>query len=627
MRTLFAIRASICALLALVPFTVRASSDAYTEWLDGLTGSLFVRAADPAAGAIQARRALSAIPAGEAGGRAHAALGLALRAAHRESEAAGELRRAAPALPEPLRRAVLDAAGASARAAASAAAPRPSGGGPADPVGAAEALVASAQHRQALVALDTLDAESDSPGARARIRALRALSLLALGRRAEAEAAARSALRGPTDTGTRDAAELVLARAAARDGRHGEAAALYRRIARRRGSVPGLPATAQRDLRDDASFLAAWLPYDAGRYAEASRSLAAWLRSHPASRRADDARWFVAWSYVRMGNRDRAREALARLAGGPNAAGAFYWLARQAEGGAAEIRLYRRARAAAGPESWYGQLAAGRLAALGVAVEPWFVAPGAAPGDGPGPGAAGAALTRAAALLSAGLEQEARTALAELARAPGPSAARLAQLAAATGDAELPARVARDHLPVTRRSLGWAHPLAFGVPLSLAAAAAGVDPHLLLAIARRESGFRPEVRSSAGAEGPFQLLPATEERLALSAGVAGPGRLSDPAQAVASGGLYLGLLSDRFGHPAAAVAAYNAGPAAAAVWGRTLAGLPLDEWVEDLPFRETRRYVKAVLADAGVYRWLYQGGDLGIDGLVRMPAPVEGIGF
>jgi len=87
------------------------------------------------------------------------------------------------------------------------------------------------------------------------------------------------------------------------------------------------------------------------------------------------------------------------------------------------------------------------------------------------------------------------------------------------------------------------------------------------------------------------------------------------------------LLADHFGHPAPALAAYNAGPAAAAAWARDLAGLPLDEWVEDLPFRETRRYVKSVLADAGLRRWLYGSGDLSIDGLATPPPPGEGVAF
>ncbi|MBI5066774.1 MAG: transglycosylase SLT domain-containing protein [Deltaproteobacteria bacterium] len=583
-----------------------------------------VRNTNPSAAALQARRALASLPAGEAGGRARASLGLALRALGDEAEAARELEAAALVVGGDLRRALLGEAG-SGRAGLVPAPPPASAA--VDPVAAAEPLVAAARHREALAALAAADAAALPPLRRARAGALRALALLGLGQRPDAAAEARKVLAIRSDAGTRDAAELVLARVAARDGRHAEAIAHYRRIAARRGPVPGLAEQAQRDLRDDASFLAAWLPYDAGRFAEASRSLTAWLGAHPGSRRADDARWFAAWSYVRMGNRDKAREALGRLTSGTHAPAALYWQARLVDGPAAQGRLLRRARAAGGPESWYGQLAASRLAALGLPVEPWRVAPGNPPGDGPGPGAAGARLGRAAALLGAGLDVAGRAALAEAARSPGGSAARVAQLAEALGNAELAARMARDHLAVTRRSLAWGHPRAFGEPLQLVAAAAGVDPFLLLAVARRESGFRAEVRSAAGAEGPFQLLPATEERLAALAGLARPGHLSEPSRAVASAGLYLGLLTDRFAHPAAAVAAYNAGPAAAATWGRGLAGLPLDEWVEDLPFRETRRYVKAVLADAGVYRWLYEGGDLRIDGLVLVPAPGAGAAF
>ncbi len=53
----------------------------------------------------------------------------------------------------------------------------------------------------------------------------------------------------------------------------------------------------------------------------------------------------------------------------------------------------------------------------------------------------------------------------------------------------------------------------------------------------------------------------------------------------------------------------------------------VDEWVEDLPYRETRRYLKAVLADAQVYRWLAGRGDLDIDGTTPLPPPGEGIAF
>jgi soluble lytic murein transglycosylase len=406
--------------------------------------------------------------------------------------------------------------------------------------------------------------------------------------------------------------------------------ALYRRLARRRDPVPGLPPQQQRELREDASFLAAWLPYDAGRYAEAARSLRAWHRAHPAARRADDARWFEAWSEMRGGDPERARRALARLVPGPLEGAALYWQARLAGSPEEQRRLYRRAREAAGPDGWYGQLASARLAALGAPPPPWDLPPGSPPGDGPGPGAAGRALGAAAALFGAALPAAARGELATLASSAraGPAASCLAQLASASGDAELPARLARDHLRLSRRALSWAHPDAWPERLPGLAAAAGVDRHLLLAVVGRESSFRGTARSAAGAVGLLQLLPSTGARLAAAAGVPeGRARLSDPEVSLAAGALYLGLLADRFGHPAAALAAYNAGPSAAAPWAAAQAGLPLDEWVEHLPYRETRRYVKAVMAEAQLRRWLRGEGPLALDGLAPVPAPGEGVAF
>jgi soluble lytic murein transglycosylase len=230
--------------------------------------------------------------------------------------------------------------------------------------------------------------------------------------------------------------------------------------------------------------------------------------------------------------------------------------------------------------------------------------------------------------MGAGLSAASRAELEALAAssAAREAAPRLAQLAAAAGEADLSLAAARDHLAISRRALRLGHPEPLPDRLPAACAAAGLDRDLLLALLRKESGFRVAARSSAGAVGLFQLLPPTAERLAAAAGLPAAAALDDAAAALPPGVLYLGLLGDRFGHPASALAAYNAGPAAAATWGAALAGLPLDEWVEDLPFRETRRYVKAVLADAGVYRWL-RGGELALDGLAPVPPPGEGVGF
>ncbi|GEJ57287.1 hypothetical protein AMYX_20280 [Anaeromyxobacter diazotrophicus] len=485
--------------------------------------------------------------------------------------------------------------------------------------------------RRAVETLDRLAASAPPPEPRSRGVLLRALALLQLGRREQARALAEELQRDPAAApGTRAGAELVLARAAARSGQVDDAARRYRLLARVRGDIPGVPAAQARELPDEAAFLSAWLYYDAGAYAKAAGLLRAFAREHPKARRADDARWFEAWSLYRLGRRDAAARALSRLAPGPLAAGALYWQARLAPKARAPA-LYRAALREAAPGSWYALLAAGRLAALGerpaALASP---APGALP-DGPGHGRGGELLSRAARLLGAGLPAQAVAELRALAatREARDRAAAVAQLAEAAGDAELPFRMARDHLAPTRRALRWLYPRAFPGLLPAAAAQAGLDPDLYLAVMRRESAFRPDARSAAGAVGLVQLIPPTAERLALAHELppSAVAELERPEVSVPLGAAYLSLLVDRFQERCAALAAYNAGPAAAAAWGRAAAGEPLDVWVEDIAFRETRRYVKAVAADAAVYRALWAGGPLAIDGAIPVPPPREGVAF
>jgi soluble lytic murein transglycosylase len=252
-------------------------------------------------------------------------------------------------------------------------------------------------------------------------------------------------------------------------------------------------------------------------------------------------------------------------------------------------------------------------------------------GDGAGPGPTGEALARAARLAGAGLTGEALAELRAVAasREGRSRAAAAAQLAEALGDAELPFRMARDHLGLTRRAERWLYPVAFAQTLPQRAREAGIDPYLYLSVMRRESAFRRDARSGAGALGLVQLIPPTAERLAVVHGVA-PSRvrsLEDPGVSIPLGAAYLGLLADRFVQPAVFLAAYNAGPVAVAGWVTARAGVPLDVWVEDVAYRETRRYVKAVLADAVVFRSIWEGSALALDGTERTPATREGVAF
>ena len=113
--------------------------------------------------------------------------------------------------------------------------------------------------------------------------------------------------------------------------------------------------------------------------------------------------------------------------------------------------------------------------------------------------------------------------------------------------------------------------------------------------------------------------------LGLPAGLGA--RLGEPEVNITLGSHYLGLLLARFGDPALAVAAYNAGPAAAAEWARARAGMPLDAWVESIPYRETRGYVRIVLTDWDVYRALAGEPPAPVDPGRSVTAPEGGVAF
>ena len=506
-------------------------------------------------------------------------------------------------------------------------------GGPVPPATAdehlvrADRLLAVGRPEEALTEVAEAREAEEAPAASGRAEALRAVALLALGQAGEAEQAA-APLAGDLDEGVRRTARWVLARAEARDGRLDEASRRYAEVAASGAPIAGLPAWRQRDVGDESAFLSAWLWYDAGQFAHAAETLAAFARQHPSSRRAEDALWFAAWSRYRLGDGPQAAQAFARLAHGPLVDAATYWQGRLARG--ARQRALYRAAAAVGGDGWYGLLARARLAALGERA-PRPPVPPARPLPEAPEARASVRLSVAVEVLALGLEDLGLDELRDLARSARarPAAPLVAQLAAFAGDPELPFRMARDHLGPTRRSLRWAHPSPRPEVLAAGSRAFGIDPSLVLAVMRRESSFRPGVRSGAGAEGLMQLRPATAERLAALLGVPGGvgARLGDPGVSLELGAHYLGLLVARFGSPAVGVAAYNAGPRFAAEWARERAGMPLDAWVESIPFRETRLYVKIVLADWDVYRGLAGEDTAPIEPDRSVEPPADGVAF
>ncbi len=133
-----------------------------------------------------------------------------------------------------------------------------------------------------------------------------------------------------------------------------------------------------------------------------------------------------------------------------------------------------------------------------------------------------------------------------------------------------------------------------------------------MGIARRESAYNPEALSPAGARGLMQVMPGTATQLARQLGIGDPGPYGvlDPELNIRLGSTYIRDMLERYrGNRLAAAAAYNAGPGRVDRWLEESAGSEFDLFVERIPFRETRRYVKAVLTYRAIFESLANGGD------------------
>lgn len=155
-----------------------------------------------------------------------------------------------------------------------------------------------------------------------------------------------------------------------------------------------------------------------------------------------------------------------------------------------------------------------------------------------------------------------------------------------------------------------------------------VSRALALAITRRESEFDPTAQSSAGARGLMQLLPETAARMAKGLGLEHTtGRLTaDPAYNVAVGSAYLRQMVEEFGPSIALIASgYNAGPGRPRGWIGSFGDPRRDDvdvvdWVETIPFTETRTYVMRVAEGVVIYRQRLKGAA----GPVRITAELKG---
>ena len=154
------------------------------------------------------------------------------------------------------------------------------------------------------------------------------------------------------------------------------------------------------------------------------------------------------------------------------------------------------------------------------------------------------------------------------------------------------------------------YPLPYQQTFESLSSQASISSTWAYGIARSESLFMRDVRSSAGAIGLMQLMPATGRDVAreIKFPYAGLATLVDPESNIRLGTTYLGKMAQRYdGNQVLATAAYNAGPHRVDRW------LPDDDpidariWIENIPFNETRKYVKRVLAAQAIFHWRMTG--------------------
>lgn len=350
---------------------------------------------------------------------------------------------------------------------------------------------------------------------------------------------------------------------------------------------------------------------DRGDAAGAERWLAELTRRYPVDARSSLARFRLAAAARRRGASDSAARlyAVEIAVGGAQRAAARYWLARLARehGDSARADSMWRALAREDSIGYYG-VHARRVAGL----PPLRLA-----SDSALPTAtADSGLARLDTLLLAGLDTEAGLEVRALvARAPqgvddllawsaglsargwGSAAVRLGWNAAPRAPND--ARVLRAIFPWPRRAALEAEAREFGV-----------DPALFAAIVRQESTFDSEALSRAGARGLTQLMPGTAAQAARGLDVSlTPEWLTVPDLNLHLGASHLAALLRRFrGRVEVALAAYNAGAAPVVRWLTRPGADDADQFIEQIPFQETRGYVRSVLRNRELYRALYQSG-------------------
>jgi len=373
--------------------------------------------------------------------------------------------------------------------------------------------------------------------------------------------------------------------------------------------------------REEALYRLAILKREMGEITSSIEILKGLVREYPNGPFAPHALWQLAWGSYMKGDYREAQDYLKALEEKPPLKKrAIYWRGRVAMRlGDKEtaITLFKRL-CLDFPPTYYSVIAKGILEVLGVDVpeQPSFhdvstiaIEPEAI-GD--------IRIRKAEELLSIGLKDLAIKELEGVDNKNPNALFRTSLLFKEAGRISSSQRLARRllDLPLTETIRGLPYPnipyLAF--PLGYQGSVEGVarefniDPYLIYAVITGESGFDERAVSIAGAIGLMQIMPKTGEEIARGLFYQPFERdnLFEPTLNIRFGAWYLRTLMDRFkGDIVLALAAYNAGPHVVEGWLKDKNGWERDEFVEDIPYNETRQYIERVMGNYEAYKTIY----------------------
>jgi len=344
---------------------------------------------------------------------------------------------------------------------------------------------------------------------------------------------------------------------------------------------------------------------------------------------ADAAHWRIVWTSVLARASDAPSllaDHLRRFPGSTFTPDALYWLGRLAEeaGNVGLARSYYEKLEARFPENYFSTQAARRVAKLPedppVTVDVLATIPPAPPIQPIGamiPGAVADRQARADALSSIAFDSSAELELKAAYAATGEPLL-LLEAARAASDAGnygvgivlvrqvVPQLESRPFRQIPVDVWKTAYPLPFQPSITRWSARAGIDPMLTSGLIKQESAFSPDAHSGADAIGLMQLLPKTARKVARQSRVGySRKRLVDPDYNIRLGTTYFAGLLKSFGGIEQALAAYNAGEDHVTTWTTGQNYREPAEFVDSIPFTETREYVEIVTRNADIYRRLY----------------------